>query len=102
LAMHGRAEYLAIEKPNRIVYTQQFCDQAEQVTRHPLSPTWPETMLTEIQLAAEGPEQTRVTITWTPHGTVNATELATFVNARGGMTQGWTGSLDNLETHLAR
>ena len=101
-AMYGRAAYLIIEKPNRIAYTQQFCDQEERVSRHPLSPTWPATMLTEIQLAAEGPDQTRVTLTWTPYGTVDATELATFVNARGGMTQGWTGSLHKLETYLAR
>jgi len=99
-AMHGRADYLAIEKPKRIAYTQQFCDQDERVTRHPLSSTWPETMLTEIQLTAEGPDHTRVTLTWTPPGTVNATELATFVGARTGMTQGWTGSFDKLETYL--
>ena len=28
--MYGRAEYLEIEKPDRIVYTQQFCDENEK------------------------------------------------------------------------
>src|ERR1700722_7985993 len=68
--MYGRAEYLRIEKPGLIVYTQQFCDENEKVSRHPMSPTWPETMLTMVQLAEEGPERTRVTITWEPHGAI--------------------------------
>ena len=28
--MYGRAEYLKIEKPDRLVYTQQFCDENEK------------------------------------------------------------------------
>ncbi len=100
MKMYGRAEYLKIEKPERIVYTQQFCDENGNVSRHPMSPTWPETMLTLVQLAEEGPERTRVTITWEPHGAITPEELDTFIKARGGMTQGWTGSLDKLEAYL--
>ena len=99
--MYGRAEYLKIEKPDCLVYTQQFCDENEKVTRHPMSPTWPETMLTTVKLATEGPERTRVTITWEPYGTTTHEELETFIKARGGMTQGWTGSFDKLEAHLS-
>ena len=62
--MYGRAECLQIEKPNRLVYTQQFCDENEKISRHPMAPTWPETMLTTVELAAEGPDRTRVTVTW--------------------------------------
>jgi uncharacterized protein YndB with AHSA1/START domain len=99
--MYGRAEYLKIEKPGCLVYTQQFCDENEKVTRHPLSPTWPATMLTTVTLTEEGPDRTRVTITWEPHGATTPEELETFIKARGGMTQGWTGSFDKLEAHLA-
>ncbi len=98
--MYGRTKYLEIEKPNRVVYTQQFCDENEKVTRHPMSPTWPETMLTTLMLASEGPERTRVTIIWEADGKVNREELETFVKARGGMTQGWTGSFDKLEEYI--
>jgi len=98
--MYGRADYIAIEKPHRIVYTQQFCDENENVTRHPMSPTWPETMLTVIDLAAEGPDQTRVTITWQPYGNVTEEELKTFIEGRAGMTQGWTGSLDKIDDYI--
>lgn len=99
--MYGRANYLEITPPNRIVYTQQFCDENEKVTRHPMAPTWPETMLTTVALTAEGPDQTRVTITWEAQGAVTREELETFIKAKGGMTQGWTGSFDKLEDYLA-
>lgn len=99
--MYGRTQYLKLERPNQIVYTQQFSDANEGISRHPMSPTWPETMLTTVLLSEEGPNQTRVTITWEPTGTTTSQELETFIKARGGMTQGWTGSLDKLEGYLA-
>jgi uncharacterized protein YndB with AHSA1/START domain len=99
--MYGRAEYLQIEKPDRLVYTQQFCDENEKISRHPMAPTWPETMLTTVDLAAEGPDRTRVTVTWEPYGAATREEIETFIKARAGMTQGWTGSFDKLDAHLA-
>lgn len=98
--MYGRAEYLNVQKPDLLIYKQQFCDAQERVARHPMSPTWPETMLTTVELAEEEPGRTRVTVTWVPHGTVTREEIDTFVKARTGMTQGWTGSFDKLEEHL--
>jgi uncharacterized protein YndB with AHSA1/START domain len=97
---YGRTEYRQIEKPNRIVYTQEFCDEQENSARHPVAPTWPETMLTMVELTAEGPEKTRVTVTWEPYGATTREELETFTKARGGMTMGWTGSFDKLEERL--
>jgi uncharacterized protein YndB with AHSA1/START domain len=99
--MYGRAEYLKIEKPDRVVYTQQFCDENEKIIRHPMAPTWPETMLTTVELAAEGPDQTRVTVTWQPYGATTPEELETFIKMKGNMTQGWTGSFDKLDAHLS-
>lgn len=98
--MFGKTNYLEMHSPNRIVYKQQFCDEKGNVTRHPMSPTWPETMLTTVALTEEGPDQTRVTITWEAFE-ATPEELATFVNARSGMTQGWTGSFDKLEEYIA-
>jgi uncharacterized protein YndB with AHSA1/START domain len=99
--MYGRVQYREISKPGRLVYTQQFCDEHENVTRHPMSATWPATMLTTVELTAEGPDRTRVTVTWEPHGATTREEFETFINAKGGMTQGWTGSFDKLEAYLA-
>jgi len=100
MKMYGRTQYLHIDKPNRVVYTQQFCDENEKITRHPLSATWPETMLTTVLLTAESDNRTRLTISWEPHD-ANAVEIETFAEARAGMTQGWTGSLDKLEEYLS-
>lgn len=101
VTMYGRARYEEVRSPDRLVYTQQFCDEHENITRHPMAPTWPETMRVTIQLAAEGENQTRVTITSEVVGPVTAEELATFTGGRAGMTMGWTGSLDKLEALLA-
>jgi uncharacterized protein YndB with AHSA1/START domain len=98
--MYGRAEYQKIERPDTLVYTQQFCDENEKLSRHPMAPTWPATMLTTVKLTAEGPDQTRVTVTWETFGPTTREELETFINAKAGMTQGWTGSFDKLEEYL--
>lgn len=101
MKMYGRAEYLEMVKPHRIVYMQQFCDENEKPARHPMSDTWPATMLTTVELTEEGPNQTRVTLTWECHGDTTPEELETFIKARTGMNQGWTGSFDKLEDYLA-
>jgi uncharacterized protein YndB with AHSA1/START domain len=98
--MYGKVHYKEITKPNRLVYTQVFCDENENITRHPMAPTWPETMLTTVTLEEEGVDRTRVTITWEVYGDANSTERETFNKAKGGMTQGWIGSLDKLEEYL--
>lgn len=102
MKMYGRAEYLEVKSPNRIVYTQQFADENENLSRHPMAPTWPATMLTVVTLAEEGPNQTRVTIEWEPTGNVTPEELDTFIKGRAGMTMGWTGSFDKLEEYIAK
>jgi uncharacterized protein YndB with AHSA1/START domain len=98
--MFGRASYLELTKPQRIVYTQQFCDAQELVIRHPMAATWPETKLTTVTMVAESEQRTRLSIQWEPYGEVSPVELATFTHARAGMSMGWTGSLDGLEAYL--
>lgn len=102
VTMHGLCQYQEIRKPDLIVYTQQFADENEKISRHPMAPTWPESMLTKVQMTSEGPQKTRVTITWEPFGTCTKDELDTCLAARGGMTQGWTGSFDKLEEYLEK
>ena len=101
LKMYGRAQYLSVEKPHRLTYTQEFCDENENPARHPMAPTWPASMLTTVEFAAESEGRTRVTVTWRTHGTVTPEELETFINGRAGMTQGWSGSFDKLDQYLA-
>lgn len=99
--MYGRAHYEEVRSPDRLVYAQQFCDEHENIARHPMAPTWPETMRVTVELTAEGAAQTRVTVTSEVTGPATAQELMVFLDARAGMTQGWTGSFDKLESLLA-
>lgn len=39
-----------LARPDRIVYVQNFCDESETLSRHPLAPTWPAYMLTQVTL----------------------------------------------------
>ena len=83
-----------------MIYTQQFVDRDEKITRHPLAPTWPETMLTTVSFFEEESGKTRVTLVWEPYGKVLQEELQTFIAGRQGMAGGWTGSFDKLEEYL--
>ena len=98
--MFGKAEYLKVEKPGLIVYRQQFCDGNEKTTRHPMAPTWPETMKTTVEFTEEEPGCTRVTVTWEVVGKASPEEMETFIKGRAGMAGGWTGSFDKLEEYL--
>jgi uncharacterized protein YndB with AHSA1/START domain len=102
LKIYGRYEYHEINRPDRLVYAQQSCDQGENITRHPLAPTWPETLLITVELNEEGSDRTRVTLTWQPHGPATSKELAAFAKDRPAMTQGWTGAFDKLEELLEK
>lgn len=98
--LYGRAGYLKVEHPHRLVYTQQFCDKDGNIARHPMAPTWPETMLTHVTFSATGPHQTLVCVHWEVTGTASPAEMQTFSDGRSSMTQGWTGSFDMLEDFL--
>jgi uncharacterized protein YndB with AHSA1/START domain len=100
MKMYGKAYYMEITKPSRMVYTQTFCDENGNIARHPMSPTWPETMLTTVTFSAEDAMRTRVTIAWEIYGDATPAERETFKVSKGGMTQGWTGSFDKLEEYL--
>lgn len=101
LTMYGRANYIELSAPHRLVYTQEFCDADGNLARHPMAPTWPATMHTTVTLHEEADDCTRVTVKWTVYGTPTAEELATFMQARMGMSGGWHGSFDKLEAVLA-
>lgn len=96
-SMHVRAEYLALEPPRRIAYTQEFVDEREARAPAPGADVWPDVMLTTVVFTEETPDRTRVTVTSAPHGEATPAEIEAFAKERGGMTQGWSGSFDALE-----
>ena len=102
MKMHGSAQYLEVSPSDRFVYTQQFRDENEKLSRHPALSTWPASMLTTVEFSEEGPEQTRVTVTWEVDGQATHEEIESFIQHRASMTQGWTGSFDKLEDLLGK
>ena len=98
--MWGKFVYCEIVAPERMVFINSFSDEHGGLTRHPMSPSWPLEMLSTFTFE-EQDGKTTLTIKWIPY---NATEeeRKTFDGARGGMTQGWTGTLDQLAEYLAK
>lgn len=102
IVMYVKSTYLEITPLHRIVYTQEFVDKDEKMSRHPGAPNFPGALKTTVVLAEEGPEQTRVTVTMEPFGEATLDEVAAFMNERPGMTLGWTGSFDQLDEVLTK
>jgi uncharacterized protein YndB with AHSA1/START domain len=98
--LYGKVEYHEIQPPQRLSYTQMFCDENEGPGRHPMLPVFPDKMRTNVEFTPER-GGTRVCLTWRPEGEFSPEELASFLKARDGMTVGWTGSFNKLETLLA-
>lgn len=95
--MFGLNTYTELSTHN-IAYTQQFCDEHGNLTRH--APDWPETLLVTISFIVEDHEHTRMVLTTEVKAPASATEMETFRQSRSGMTLGWTGSFDALESIL--
>jgi uncharacterized protein YndB with AHSA1/START domain len=97
--MWGKFVYREIVRPSRIVLVNSFSDQAGGVTRHPMAPTWPLQMLSTF-LFETADDGTRLTIKWSPLDPTDE-ERATFEAGFDGMTQGWSGTFEQLAAYLA-
>lgn len=100
--LHGRMHYLELNRPDRIVYSQEFTDANEKPSRHPGLPTWPPSMTSIVSFAAESADMTRVTVEWRPVASATPEEVAAFLQHRPSMTQGWTGSFNKLDEVIGR
>lgn len=100
MVMHGKTNYIELQPVEKIIYTQEFCDENGKPSHHPGAPIWPAIMLTTVTLTAEGENETRVTVEWEPQSPVSDAEIQAFTKERAGMTLGWTGSFDKLEDLL--
>ena len=57
-------------------------------------------MRNTVLFTDEGSGWTRVTLRSETYGATTAEEMARFLEERGGMTKGWSGSFDKLEARL--
>jgi uncharacterized protein YndB with AHSA1/START domain len=98
--MWGRFTYREIVPPARIVFVSSFSDAEGGLTRHPMSPDWPQQMLTTVTFTEEG-DLTRFTVEWIPIDPSDE-EQRTFEQGRDSMKQGWSGTFEQLEAYLAK
>jgi uncharacterized protein YndB with AHSA1/START domain len=98
--MWGKFVYREITPPERLVFISSFSDENAGVTRHPMAPNWPLEMLSTFTFEEQPGGKTKFTVRWTPY---NATEEETkvFEAGRDGMTQGWSGTMEQLAAYLA-
>lgn len=97
--MWGKWTFREIVAPQRLVLVNSFSDANGGITRHPLSASWPLETLSTTTFTEQG-GKTLLTIEWSPYN-ASAEERATFDAARPSMTQGWTGTFEQLEGYLA-
>jgi len=100
IVMYGNVRYLEVKRPHRLIYVQQFANEDGSPGRHPMAPTWPQSMLTTITFSEEENGQTRVTLEWEVTDEWTQEEMDTFIKGKSGMSRGWGGSFDKLEEYL--
>ncbi|HZS63650.1 MAG TPA: SRPBCC domain-containing protein [Xanthobacteraceae bacterium] len=99
--MWGLFTYREIVPQERLVFMNSFSDEKRGVTRHPMAPTWPLYMLSTFTFEDAPGGKTRFTVSWMPYNASEA-ERQAFEAGRPSMTQGWTGTMDQLEAYLAK
>ncbi len=97
--MWGKYLYREVTEPEKLVFIHSFSDANCGTTRHPMSATWPLEWLSTITFT-ERDHKTTVTIRWETLLSTPDEERQTFDAAHDGMTQGWTGSLDQLTAYI--
>jgi|TARA_R100000005_G_scaffold94302_2_gene71870 uncharacterized protein YndB with AHSA1/START domain len=101
LSMWGLWRYIEITEPTRIVSIVSFTDDSgEKLIEHPMQKNWPLQILSTITFAEDG-DKTRITVHWTAYQATER-EKAAFENGASDMTQGWTGTFEQLDEFLAR
>jgi uncharacterized protein YndB with AHSA1/START domain len=96
--MHAKRTFTEIAPLDKFVSIASYCDEAQNVTRHPMSPTWPLEMLIATTLT-EQDGKTHMVLDWRAHN-ATAEEQATFDASHGMLKQGWDRAFDNLDAHL--
>src|SRR5262249_59813253 len=98
-AMWGKFVYREIVANERLVFINSFSDENGGVTRHPGHPKWPLQLLSTFTFEDAPGGKTKFAVRWR---TFNATEdeQNTFDTMHDSMTQGWTGTMGQLEAYL--
>ncbi len=98
--MWGKFVYREIKSPERLAFVSSFSDEKGGLTRHPMAPSWPIETLSVFSFVEAG-GRTTFTVTWTPLNPM-PDERVTFDSAHESMKQGWTGTMEQLASYLAK
>jgi len=98
--MWGKFVYREIDAPERLSFVVSFSDEKGGTTRHPMSPTWPQEVLSTLTFFEIQPGKTALIMSGVP---VNASEeeRRTFGAGSEMMRQGFKGTFDQLADYLA-
>lgn len=97
--MYGLFVYHEVTPPERLVYVNAFADEAGQIIRNPWSADWPLEILNTLTFEAQG-DQTILTLRGAPLNASEA-ERRAFEGAQQLVQQGFAGTLNQLDAHLA-
>src|ERR1700742_4880031 len=98
--MWGKFGYQDIVPPERIVFINSFSNQAGDITRHPIVPTWPRETKVMVMLEEQPGDKTKLSVRWSPHN-ASEVEQKTFDVSHVGMQATWGGTFDRLAAYLA-
>jgi uncharacterized protein YndB with AHSA1/START domain len=98
--MWGLFTYREIVPQEKLVFVSSFSDEKGGVTRHPGHEKWPLKMLSTFTFEDAPGGKTKFIVHWR---TLDASEeeQRTFDTMHDSMTQGWGGTMDQLEAYLA-
>jgi uncharacterized protein YndB with AHSA1/START domain len=99
--MWGKWTFREIVPQQKLVMLSGFSDEDGGTTRHPMAPTWPLHMISTFTFEDAGAGKTKITIEWAPYD-ASPEEIMTFEVGRPSMTQGWSGTFEQLEAYLAK
>ncbi len=99
-SMWGKFAYREIVPPEKLVLINSFSDEKGGTTRHPGNESWPLQMLSTFNFEELPGGKTKFTVRWAPYNATEA-EVQTFHSNRNSMTQGWSGTFEQLEAYLA-
>lgn len=101
-SMWGLWTFREIAPPERLVVVTQFSDEAGGLARSPFPGPWPLRTLSTTTFEDDGGDSgaTLVTLRWQALDATEEEELA-FAAMHASMTQGWSGTFEQLEDYLA-
>lgn len=99
MQMRGKFVYRDISAPEKLVFINSFSDKKGNITRHPMSASWPLEVLNTLTFT-EHDGKTMLTL---HGGPINATEeeRTTFETSIASVQQGFKGTMDQLDEYLA-